>query len=894
MGFSWETRAFKRLIWLALGLGVLAVAAIVMTIAQLRQDAMEQAAREQTDLAIVLGHEISQSSRSIEETLNRIEAIVTGAAPHSPAEFRELLGTEAIHEVLNAASDSAPEVDVASLMADNGDIVNFSRSWPAPNVNNSHEDDFVYLSGHSGPTTYIGSPQLSNVTHEWLIYFGRRIETTEGRFLGVMHVGVKLGYYRSIYANIAALKDKSFALRRRDGALLAGYPDTTAADTSALSYASPWFHLSRTGDGAFQGADLPGHPDDLVAVHPIPDAPLIVDVDQSVDSVLARWRERAAEISLGAVLALLCAGALARAAYRHLQRLLHSEASLVEKSLDLAMLNARFAAVLENLPHGVALFDADRRVTIANRRYGEMYDLAPADVRPGAQLEDILAKRVAKGIFVENARTYVDGRLKDIQGTSPSQSLDRLSNGKVYATNRRPLAEGGWLTVHEDVTARKRAEDRIEQMAWRDELTGVANRARLMHEMAALLENDRGAESKTALILVDLDDFKGVNDTHGHPFGDALLKAVAQRLTRAAGDNVIVARIGGDEFALLQTYCENDDASAELAERILQAIRQPFTIDDFMLAVRPSLGVARCPRDGRDLETLFKAADLALYSAKSGGRDRVGYYEPKLEIELREARALKAELHEAIALGQLDLHFQPIIDTRTRKILTMEALARWRHPVRGMIPPDVFIPLAEENGMIHALGAFVLLAACEAATRWPADVGVAVNLSPAQFARGDVIAVVQHALDESGLAARRLTLEITETALMENLETGNAILQAIRALGARIALDDFGSGYSSLNYLQSFALDEIKIDRAFVAAMETHDRTREIVALIAAIARNLGAVTVAEGVETQNQLDLVVAAGCNAAQGYFFNRPKPVAELDFSARIAQEFSTRAA
>jgi EAL domain-containing protein (putative c-di-GMP-specific phosphodiesterase class I) len=255
---------------------------------------------------------------------------------------------------------------------------------------------------------------------------------------------------------------------------------------------------------------------------------------------------------------------------------------------------------------------------------------------------------------------------------------------------------------------------------------------------------------------------------------------------------------------------------------------------------------------------------------------------------------LKADLHEAILLGQLDLHYQPIVDTRTHRVLKMEALVRWRHPVRGMVPPSVFIPLTEENGLIHELGEFVLIAACKAAARWPAEIGVSVNLSPAQFARGDVIAVVRHALDESGLAANRLTLEITETALMENLETGNAILQEIRAMGARVSLDDFGSGYSSLNYLASFALDEIKIDRAFIEAMETHDRTREIVALIAAIARNLGAVTVAEGIETQSQLDLVLAAGCNAAQGYFFSRPKPIAELDFSGRSVAGVASRAA
>jgi predicted signal transduction protein with EAL and GGDEF domain len=349
-----------------------------------------------------------------------------------------------------------------------------------------------------------------------------------------------------------------------------------------------------------------------------------------------------------------------------------------------------------------------------------------------------------------------------------------------------------------------------------------------------------------------------------------------------------VARIGGDEFALLQAQCETDEATVELAERVLAAIRRPFVVEDCQLSIRPSVGVARSPRDGEDVEALFKAADLALYAAKAGGRDRIDYYEPKLEHGLRESRALKADLSDALARGELEVHFQPIVEARSRRILEMEALARWRHPTRGMISPDVFIRLAEESGLIHAVGEFVLARACETAKGWPDEIGVSVNLSPAQLARGDFLDVLQRALDRSGLAPQRLTLEITETVLMENLERGNEVIKQVRALGARVALDDFGAGYSSLSYLQTFALDTVKIDRAFIAAMETNPRTREIVPLIAAIARNLGFRTVAEGVETQSQLDLVVAAGCQAAQGYYFSRPLPASEFDFSAAAAAE------
>jgi diguanylate cyclase (GGDEF)-like protein len=892
VGFSRETRAFKRLIWLAVAFAALGVGAIALTIVNLRDDTLTQAAREQNDLAVVVSREIAEHDRRIEHVLDRMESVVAGMGPISPADFRNRLSDRAIHLALKDVIGDRPDVDVATLLADTGDIVSTTRSWPAVNANGSHKDDFVYLSTHPRDGTFIGSPQYSAIGGDWLVYFGRRLETHDGHFLGVAHVGVKVSFYRSIYAGIAALKGKAIVLRRRDGELLASYPETSIDVDGAVPYGSPWLSIVATGGGAFLGADPPYKKTQLVAVHAGGDTPIVIDVDENEGAVLARWRLRAAQVAGGALLALICAAALAHAAYRHFRRLLLSEASLAERGLDLALVNARFAAVLDNMPHGVALFDGDKRVTVVNRRYGEMYGLSAADVQPGSRLEDILAKRIANGIFVGEPGEYARERIRSAESSTPSLSLDRLSNGMVCSITRRPLADGGWLTIHEDVTARQRAEDQIEHMAWRDQLTGLANRALLQSRLAERFAEDEAAP--LALLLVDLDDFKGVNDTHGHPFGDALLKAVAGRLTEAAGQGTIVARIGGDEFALLQTGRECENETSDLAERVLAAVRHPFAIEDCQLSIRPSVGVARSPSDGQDAETLIKAADLALYSAKSGGRDRIGYFEPRLENGLREARTLKADLGEAIARGQLEVHFQPIVDAKTRDILDMEALVRWRHPTRGMMPPDVFIRLAEESGLIHAVGEFVLTEACRTAAQWPEQIGVSVNLSPAQLSRGDFVQVLQAALDRTGLAPRRLTLEITETLLMENLEHGNAVLRAIRALGARVALDDFGSGYSSLSYLQSFALDTVKIDRAFVAAMETNQRTREIVPLITAIARNLGFHTVAEGVETQSQLDLVIAAGCAAAQGYYFSRPLPASEFDFSSLTPERRAHRAA
>ena len=870
--------------WLTIGLGLSAALAIVFTIFGLRADALAEAGREESNLAIVLGREISESNRAIEVVLDDVQSLVTSANPRNAQEYRERLGGPDVAALLRDEVAKIAKIDVVSIVGDNGDLVSSSRSWPAPAVNLAHENQFIHLSENDSRTTYISRPERSHVTNEMMLFFGRRINGPDGKFLGVIHVGMKLNFYYSIYSAIAALKDKTVMIARRDGAVLVRYPDASRRLDDRMPADSPWHGVVAAGGGLYES---PGYFDQkrrLVAVHPLDDYPLVVDVTQSKDAILALWQERSAEIGLGSLFALLCAALLARAQFSHFHRLTQSERSLAARGEETAMLSARFGSVLDNMPHGVALFAGDRRLIVANRRYGEMYGISETDVRPGTLLEEILARRVANGIFVEDSHSYIKMRLSEIQSAAPRQSLDRLSNGQVIFITRRPMGDGGWLTIHEDVTARQEAEDKIETLALYDQLTGAANRVLLLREMRQRLEES----APVGIVLIDLDEFKAVNDTYGHPFGDSLLKAVAERLREAVGLRGLVARIGGDEFAVLHTEADVDEeASGELAVRMLETIRAPFEIDGFVLGIRPSLGLARAPRDGADVETLLRNADLALYRAKTEGRDRIAFFEPGLEREIREQRELKAELADAITLGQFEVHYQPIVDARTHEIIDVEALVRWRHPERGMIRPDHFIKLAEQTGQIQAIGAFVLRVACRDASRFPRGIGVSVNLSPAQFGRGNLVALVKETLSESGLAPERLTLEVTETALMENIESSRGVLAAIRDIGVRIALDDFGTGYSSLSYLQSFALDKIKIDRSFVMAMETNSRTQSIVALIAAIARCLGATTIAEGVETLTQLDLIVAAGCQAAQGYFFSRPVPLEALRFDEGEAE-------
>jgi diguanylate cyclase (GGDEF)-like protein len=873
--------AFPSLIWLSIGLAMFAAVAIALTICGLRADAFDAAAREQGDLAIVLGREISASNRAVDAILDDVATIVDETHPRNPTEFRQFLSTETVGRRLRAKLASEAKIKVVAIVGSNGDVVNESGYWPAANENISHEDDFIHLSENDTRETYISTPVRNRVSDERSIYFGRRINGPDGTFIGMFHVGMSLKYYHSIYAAISALKDKGILLARRDGEILFRFPEVLGAMPDRIPSDAPWWRAVAAGGGSFATPGVDRKPR-FVVLDPLDDYPLAVTVSETDDAVLALWRTRALQIVCGAFLAFLCAGFLLRATFTHFHRLLRSEALLTQKGEDMEALNARFGVLLGNIPQGVALFAKDRGLIIANARYAEVYDLSPEDVRPGTPLEEILAKRVAKGIFVENPESYVKARMATIPSFDPVQILDRLSNGRIVSIFSRPMGDGGWLTVHEDVTARRNAEDKIEQLALHDQLTGAANRLLLLREMERLLPGEGSDGRSLAILLLDLDEFKAVNDTRGHPFGDALLKAVAARLREVVGEHDLVARIGGDEFAILHARTDEDvGASARLAQLIIEGIRAPFEIDGFLVSVSPSIGVAIAPQHGPDVETLMKNADLALYRAKTEGRDRICPFDPYMEGDIRAQRAMKVDLAEAVASGQFEVQYQPIVDARSRRVVDVEALVRWRHPERGMIPPDQFIKLAEQTGHIQAIGEFVLRTACEEAARWPETVAVSVNLSAVQFTRGNLVALVRKTLADTGLTPTRLTLEVTETALMTDIVNSREILTAIREIGVRIALDDFGTGYSSLSYLQAFPLDFIKIDRSFVAAMETNSRTLDIVALIAAIAKRLGALIVAEGVETQAQLDLVCAAGCDRAQGYWFNRAQPIEKLKF-------------
>ncbi|UHC17373.1 EAL domain-containing protein [Methylobacterium currus] len=557
-----------------------------------------------------------------------------------------------------------------------------------------------------------------------------------------------------------------------------------------------------------------------------------------------------------------------------------------EDATDRARADARLAEqnrwldhALTHMSHGLVLFDADHRVTVVNRQFLDLYGLSPETVRPGITAEELIHRRTEAGNFPGLRPEEAWRQVRERLATRTRYRLDQtLIDGRVIAVTYAPTPEGGFVTVHEDVTAAKRAEAQIVHMARHDALTGLPNRA-LLHEALAeaLAKESASGGGATAVLCLDLDRFKNVNDTLGHAVGDKLLREVTARLTAAIRDKAeagaaTLARLGGDEFAVILQPTSRFRAG-RLAGRLIEAVGRDYEIDGKRVAVGLSIGIALTPTDGQDSEGLLRAADMALYRAKAEGRGVHRFFEPAMDVAIQARRGVELDLRVALAEQQFALAFQPFLDLASNRIAGFEALLRWHHPVRGVVSPAAFVPIAEETGMIVPLGEWVLRQACREAARWPQAFRVSVNLSPVQFRSADIDATVIAALREANLDPHRLELEITEGVLLQDNPSTLAILHRLKGIGVRIAMDDFGTGYSSLGYLRAFPFDKIKIDRAFVADLSVRTDALAIVRAVTTLADSLGMTTTAEGVETEEQLAQLRAAGCTEVQGYLVSRP---------------------
>ncbi|UPK04866.1 EAL domain-containing protein [Bradyrhizobium sp. 170] len=551
-----------------------------------------------------------------------------------------------------------------------------------------------------------------------------------------------------------------------------------------------------------------------------------------------------------------------------------------EQEETLRVRNFQFDTAINNMSQGLCFFDSDHRLIVCNDRFVEMYDIAPERVSPGMSLIEIVDLRFEAGSFPAMTRDeYLRWRTNVAVSNEAKDSIVELMNGRTFKIRHRPMPGGGWVATHEDITEQRQSEVKIEYMAHHDALTDLANRVLLNDRLEYALGRVQHGEM-VAVHHLDLDQFKAVNDTFGHPCGDKLLRIVAERLRSLVGEADTIARMGGDEFVIVQATIADPADATSLAQGVIDALSEPYDIDGQQAVIGVSIGISVGPGDGANPDKLLRNADLALYRAKSDGRGTFRFFEPVMDLQMQTRRIMEQDLRKALPAGEFELHYQPVVNLASKEISGFEALIRWNHPSKGMISPADFIPLAEEIGFIVPMGEWVIQQACATAAQWPDNLHVAVNISAIQFRSPGLMQVIISALAASGLAATRLEIEITESVLLHNKEATLAVLHQLRALGIRIAMDDFGTGYSSLTYLQSFPFDKIKIDRSFVKNITEDSSSLTIVRAVAALANGMGMTATAEGVETAEQLHSIASEGCTEMQGFLFSKPLPAAEIE--------------
>lgn len=564
----------------------------------------------------------------------------------------------------------------------------------------------------------------------------------------------------------------------------------------------------------------------------------------------------------------------------HRNLLALSDATKQSKALASALhsQNLTLDAALNTMIHGLAMFDRDLKLAICNAPHGALLGIPDTLALPGTPLTAIARFLVERRVIGADQTRDMRSALVEVQKTQ--QTLRRelqTTGGRVLVVTIAPAAEGGVLMLTEDATERKATEARIEQMARFDELTGLANRFEFNTHLAEAFERLDRTGDGFALLYVDLDGFKQVNDSLGHDIGDRVLIETASRLRGAIRTGDLLARFGGDEFVLILPSA-NHAVVTTIAQRMIEAMARSFELDAKTVYVTASIGIAMAPADGAAPADLLRHADTALYKAKAAGRNTLTFFNPAMADEMLDRHEIEVDLRRACEAGSLELFYQPIVDLKTQAVVSREALMRWRHPTRGMVAPGIFIPIAERSGLIAAMGDWAIREACREASSWSDGTGVSVNISPLQFREPRrIVETVKNALLVSGLASQRLTLEVTESLLIEDNKVTLAVIDELRGLGVKFALDDFGTGYSSLSYLSTYPFAQVKIDQSFSRDVHVNEASKAIIEAVCQLARRLSMTVVVEGIETDQQRIAVQLLGAQRAQGYLFGRPESMA-----------------
>ena len=872
-GMPWRIR-LGAIQWLILSAAALVIAIMLGTgyfAMQYRERALEVAERELNNSALLLSRHFDQQLSDLQYVHEDVVSQLRADGVHTADEFERKMSTLSAHEMLRTKLAVLPHVGALNLWSARGSLVNSSEMWPVPEVSVVDRGYFKqFMSGMPTPEVIV-EPVVSRVTKVWTTVFARKITGRQGEIIGFAVRGVEPSHFEDFVASLALDNDTAISMVHRDGTIIARYPkDDTLIGLNVAD--TPSFQRALAADGNVSGrfASERLTEDKVGAVKSLTHFPILIVATTRTDTALADWRAQTKLQFFAAALAVVIVIGMVILIVRQLrQQHAAAQRKLSEKSQHLD-------TAINNMTQGLLLFDASGRLVICNRRYIDMFGLSPEVVKPGCHLSDLIRHRQERGSFDGDVDAYC-ARFLDPNGSLVQDTITSTPDGRTIRLIFQRSPDGGWATTLEDVTEGRRDQARIEHLAHYDALTNLPNRSLFQRHAEGLLLETEGREF--AILYIDIDEFKRINDTLGHLIGDEFLKGVAERLRQSVGPEDFIARLGGDEFAILQHGIASAEDVHALVARIYQALRTPFDCHGHQLSSDASIGIAIAPRDGSDLLDLLKNADLAMYAAKAAGRRTYRFFDPEMEQQANHRRELEADLRAALAEGAFELHYQPQVDLRSDRVTGCEALLRWRHPVRGMVSPADFVPVAEETGLIEEIGQWVLRTACAEAAKWPADVRIAVNVSPIQFRSETLSLKVASVLSETGLDPRRLELEITEAVLIADDDAALATLNQLRALGVHIALDDFGTGYSSLQYLQRFPFDKIKIDRSFVKEVTRNSSSASIIRAVVSIAADRNMVTTAEGVETLQQRETVQNLGCTQMQGYLFSAARPAQEI---------------
>jgi diguanylate cyclase (GGDEF)-like protein len=872
---------FSRMIQLiGLCLIFLTIAVAVAVVSDMRQRTEEGYRREISDLGTALSEQTLRYIQEIDPILRELQSRSAGLGIRSQDEMHDLLGTANINALLKDRLHNLAQVNALIILDATGHATNSSRDFPVPPIDDSDRDFFRHFADQDDQGLFASAPTKSRVDGTSTVFVARRLNSPNGNFLGVVAGMMDVQYLNEFYQAISTKPGRSVTLLRADGLILTRSPDPTKQTGTWMPVESPWYRLVAAGGGNYLSPGFLGGLPALVSVHPLRTYPLVIDVSVKERIEMAAWRRQAWLLGFAGTAA--AAGFILLFWFITVQFRRQESQNAALREAAIALRNSeRLAAeksylletTLDHMDQGLMMIAADDTVAICNQRAIELLELPAELMARHPAWSDVLKHQWESSEFVRTDDNLQEFIRRSALLDGPLVYDRERPNGSFLEVRTTPLPDGKAVRTYTDITERKRDEQRIDFLAHHDGLTGLPNRVLLSDRLSQALAYTRRSGKSVAALTLDLDHFKEINDTYGHDAGDRVLVQAADRLRGVVRAADTIARTGGDEFVVIQCDAPQPEASVELAQRLVEALALPFNVENKLVSIGASIGIALFPEDGESAVDLLKNADIALYRAKADGRSAFRLFEPEMDLEIRERRAIEQDLKHALGTDQLKLHYQPQFSSNTETITGFEALLRWEHPVRGNISPTVIIPIAEGSRLILELGAWVIEAACATAMTWSSPYRVAVNLSAAQFRDGDLPGLVADVLRRTGLPAWRLELEVTESLLIDCSELALSALRSLKRMGVSIALDDFGTGYSSLSYLRLFPFDKIKIDKSFIRSLGKEPCALSIVDAILAMGRSLDMDVIAEGIETEQQLKILRGQLCAEVQGFLLGRP---------------------